>query len=121
LATRFFSPLACFTLKLPLKSPVSSLIPAELLFQDVRVTATHTATGVSRFTTTGSGGTYTISLLPVGTYSVTAEATGFKAAVAEGITLDVSQQRKVDFTLALAGVQSTVEVNAASPLLNTTT
>jgi hypothetical protein len=84
------------------------------------VTATHTATGVSRFTITGSAGTYTISLLPVGTYSVAADAAGFKAAVAEGITLDVSQQRKVDFTLAVTGVRSIVEVTAAPPLLNTT-
>jgi hypothetical protein len=35
----------------------------------IRVTPTHTATGVSRFTVTGSGGIYTIALLPAGTYS----------------------------------------------------
>ena len=95
--------------------------PSGAVVPNVRVAATHTATGVSRFTITSRAGTYTIPLLPVGTYSVTADAPGFKKAVAEGITLDVSQQRKVDFTLALAGVQSTVEVNAAPPLLNTTT
>lgn len=94
--------------------------PSGAVVPNVRVSATHTATGASRFTITGGAGTYTIPLLPVGTYSVRADAKGLKAAVAEGIKLDVSQQRKVDFTLALTGVQFTVEVNAAPPLLNTT-
>ncbi|MGH9433572.1 MAG: hypothetical protein ACRD3T_18740, partial [Terriglobia bacterium] len=44
----------------------------------------------------------------------------FKAGMAQDITLDVSQQREVNFTLVVAGVQSTVEVTAAPPLLNTT-
>ncbi|MGH9451629.1 MAG: carboxypeptidase regulatory-like domain-containing protein, partial [Terriglobia bacterium] len=68
-----------------------------------------------------SAGTYTIPHLPVGTYTVTAVASGFKTAVAQDVTLDVSQQRQVNFTLALAGVLSKVEVKATPPLLNTTT
>ena len=87
--------------------PTGAVVPS------VKVTATNTATRVSRFTLTGSVGTYTIPLLPVGTYSVAAEGTGFKKGVAEGITLDVAQQRKVNFTLALGGVLSSVQVNAA--------
>jgi hypothetical protein len=94
--------------------------PTGAVAPNAKVIATNTATRVSRFTVTGSVGTYTIPLLPVGTYSVSAEGTGFKKGVAEGITLDVAQQRKVDFTLALAGVTSSVQVNAAPPLLNTT-
>jgi len=95
--------------------------PSGALVPNVRVTAKQPATGASRSTLTSSSGTYTLAALLVGTYTVTAEAHGFKSAVAQEITLDVAQQRRVDFTLALAGVQSTVEVNAAPPLLNTTT
>jgi hypothetical protein len=95
--------------------------PSGALVPNVKVTAHQPATGASRSTLTSSAGTYTIAALPVGTYTVTAEGPGFKTAVAQDITLDVAQQRSVDFTLALAGVQSTVEVNAAPPLLNTTT
>lgn len=94
--------------------------PSGAVIPNARVTATNTATQVPRFTITGRTGTYTISLLPVGTYVVTAEAPGFKTAVAEEITLDVSQQRKVDFTEGLTTVQSTVQVSAAPPLLDTT-
>ena len=44
--------------------------PSGAVVPNVRVAATHTATGVSRFTITSRAGTYTIPLLPVGTYSV---------------------------------------------------
>jgi hypothetical protein len=94
--------------------------PSGGVVPNARITATRDATGVSQSTVSSSAGTYTIPNLMVGTYTVTAEAPGFKTGVAHGITLDVSQQREVNFTLALAGVQSTVEVSAAPPLLNTT-
>jgi hypothetical protein len=86
--------------------PTGAVVPG------VKVTAMNTATRVSRFTVTGSVGTYTIPRWPVGTYLVTAQGVGLKKGVAEGITLDVGQQRKVDFTLALAGALSSVQVNA---------
>ena len=94
--------------------------PSGAVIPGVKVTATSVATGVSQYTVTGSAGTYTIPRLMVGTYNVTAETAGFKTGTAEGITLDVAQQRAVDFKLALAGVTAKVEVNAAPPLLDTT-
>jgi hypothetical protein len=94
--------------------------PSGAVVPNVRITATNTATGISQSTISSSAGTYTIPRLPVGTYTVTAEIRGFKPGIAHGITLDVSQQRQVNFTLALAGVQAKVEVTAAPPLLNTT-
>jgi hypothetical protein len=94
--------------------------PTGAVVPNVRVTATRTATGVWQSTITSSAGTYTIPQLLVGTYRVTAEAAGFKIGVANQITLSVSQQREVDFTLVLAGVKSTVQVSAAPPLLDTT-
>jgi hypothetical protein len=94
--------------------PTGAVVPG------VKVTATRVETGVSQSTVTTSAGTYTIPSLVVGAYNVTAEAGGFKTRIASGITLDVSQERSVDFKLALAGVTSAVEVNAAPPLLDTT-
>jgi hypothetical protein len=96
------------------KDPSGAVVP------NARITATRTATGVSQSTISSGAGTYTVPRLPVGTYTVTAAALGFKTGVAQSITLDVSQQRQVNFTLALAGVQAKVEVTAAPPLLNTT-
>jgi hypothetical protein len=94
--------------------------PSGAVIPGAKVTATRVETGVSQFTVTSGAGTYTIPRLVVGTYNVTAEGPGFKTGTAEGITLDVAQQRAVDFKLALAGVTAKVEVNAAPPLLNTT-
>jgi hypothetical protein len=94
--------------------PTGAVIPG------AKITAKRIETGVSQSTVTGGSGTYTIPNLVVGTYDVTAEGGGFKTANATGITLDVSQQRQVDFKLTVVGVESTVEVNAAPPLLNTT-
>jgi hypothetical protein len=93
--------------------PTGAVIPG------AKVTATRVETGVAQYTVTTSVGTYTIPSLVVGTYKVVAEAQGFKTATANGIALDVSQERAVDFKLVVAGVSQQVEVNAAPPLLNT--
>ncbi|MGA2575072.1 MAG: carboxypeptidase regulatory-like domain-containing protein [Bryobacteraceae bacterium] len=94
--------------------------PSGAVIPSAKITATNVATKVSQSTVTGGSGTYTIPNLVVGTYDVTAEGGGFKTANATGITLDVSQQREVDFKLTLVGVASTVEVDATPALLNTT-
>src|SRR5258708_16510711 len=94
--------------------------PSGAVIPGAKVTATRVDTGFSQSTVTGGAGNYTIPNLVVGTYNVTAEGGGFKTANATGITLDVSQQREVDFKLTVVGVESTVEVNATPPLINTT-
>lgn len=94
--------------------------PSGAVVPSAKVTAVQEGTGFTRSTVSGASGTYTIPNLVVGTYTVTAEVGGFKTGTATGITLDVAQQREVDFRLTMAGVTSTVEVNAAPPLLNTT-
>jgi len=94
--------------------------PSGAVIPGAKVTATRVDTGVSQSTVTGGTGNYTIPNLVVGTYNVTAEGGGFKTANINGITLDVSQQREVNFKLTVVGVESTVEVNATPPLLNTT-
>ena len=94
--------------------------PSGAVIAGAKVTATRVETGVAQATVTTSAGTYTIPRLVVGTYNVVAEAPGFKSGTAEGITLDVSQERAVDFKLVVAGVTQQVEVTAAPPLINTT-
>ena len=94
--------------------------PSGAIIPGAKVTATRVETGVAQSTVTTGAGSYTIPSFVVGTYNVVAEAQGFKTGTAENITLDVSQQRAVDFKLVLAGVTQQVEVNAAPPLINTT-
>jgi|HubBroStandDraft_4_1064222.scaffolds.fasta_scaffold15494_2 hypothetical protein len=94
--------------------------PSGAVIPNARVTAIRLGTGVSQSTVTGTAGTYTIPNLGVGTYNVTVQSQGFRTGSAADVTLDVSQQREVDFKLTLVGVESTVEVDTAPPLLNTT-
>jgi carboxypeptidase family protein len=93
--------------------PTSAVIP------NAKVTAVEKATGLTRSTLTSGAGTYSLTTLPVGQYTVTAEASSFKSASSD-VTLDVSQQREVNFTLPLASSTTAVEVSAAPPLLTTT-
>src|SRR5258705_13984503 len=57
----------------------------------VSVTARNTGTGVTTKTTTGANGSYTIPLLPVGTYEVSVEHSGFKKFVANGNVVQIGQ------------------------------
>ena len=94
--------------------------PSGAVVPGATITATNVATGVPQTTVSTSAGTYTLPRLPVGTYTVTAAAKGFQQAQATEVTLDVSQQREINFTLAVGSVTATVEVSAAPPLINTT-
>jgi len=94
--------------------------PTGAVVPNAAITAINVATGVRQVTRSTANGNYTLAHLVVGTYNVTAEAQGFKTGAANDLILDVSQQREVNFTLALAGVTSEVKVTTAPPLLNTT-
>src|SRR5437879_5322060 len=76
----------------------------------VSVTATNTATGVSSKTLSGRAGDFTIPLLRVGTYLVSAEMTGFKLSQQSGVVVQVGETVHVDIHMQLGNVKQTVEV-----------
>ena len=94
--------------------------PAGAAIPGAKVTAVQKSTAFTRSTVTSGAGTYTLPQMAVGGYSVSVEISGFETA-SRDITLDVEQNREVDFTLKLRGVQSTVEVSDVAPTINTTT
>jgi len=67
-------------------------------------------TGVTRQAQAEANGTYIVSQLPVGVYSVTAEVTGFKKFVQRGIEVSVDENRRVDIQLQLGAVTESVQV-----------
>ncbi len=95
--------------------------PSGAVVSGAKIVATQEGTGLTRTGVASSDGTYTLANLPVGNYTVTAEASGFNKAVSGGITLYVGQQQQLDFTLTLPGTEERVEVTATPPLVNTTT
>jgi hypothetical protein len=74
------------------------------------VTATDTGTNASRSTVTLGDGSYQFSLLPIGTYQVTVEQTGFRKYVREGIVLNVNQNARLDVVLQVGAASQVVEV-----------
>src|SRR5262249_35868164 len=65
-------------------------------------------------------GSYRFSALPVGAYEVRAEQPGFRTEVRSGLTLTVSQEAVVNFTLQPGALDQTVVVTEEAPLVNTT-
>jgi len=86
-----------------------------------KVTATDVQRGVPYSTQTNTAGVYDLPRLPVSTYDVNVEMTGFQTVIQKGILLELNQTARVDFKLQLGLVTQTVEVTAAPPLLSTDT
>src|ERR1051325_1646428 len=85
------------------------------------VAVTNVDTGIATKTTTDSSGNYVVTPLPVGHYSVTVEAQGFKKSVSGGITLNVQDRIGVNVVLEVGDLTETVEIVGAAPALQTDT
>src|ERR1700691_1529659 len=79
--------------------------PSGAVVGGVKVSAVNEATGVSRDTQSSGSGDYGFPDLPVGTYTLTFELTGFKKDVRKGIALDVNQVITLNMTMQLGGTQ----------------
>jgi hypothetical protein len=78
------------------------------------VTLTNQGTNEQRAGTTDVAGDYRFAALPAGVYRVSVKASGFKLFVAKDITLDSSRIRRVDATLELGDVTTTVTVEGGN-------
>ncbi len=94
--------------------------PSGAVVAGAKVTATNVATGLVRSTNTTGTGDYSLPNLPPGTYDVKVSASGFAEGGAKGVTLNVGDQRDMNFKLPVAGSTATVEVTATAPLIETT-
>jgi len=85
----------------------------------VQIKLSNTAIGVTRETITNESGNYRVDQLPVGTYTVEAELSGFKKGLRSSITVDIDARVRIDFTLSPGDVSEVVDVTAAAPLVQT--
>ena len=83
------------------------------------VTVTNEETGIGREAQTGQDGGYRVPSLLPGIYSVRAVQEGFQATEVTGVELQVNRAVTVNAVLELGAVTETVEVVAATPLLDT--
>jgi hypothetical protein len=86
----------------------------------VTVTVTQQGTGLNRTATTDPTGSYVFVSLPVGTYDVSAELSGFKKAVKTGYQLVSDGRVTADFGLDVGGMSEVVEVSVHGETVNTT-
>ncbi|MBM3739838.1 MAG: hypothetical protein FJW39_29085 [Acidobacteria bacterium] len=84
-----------------------------------KVTITNQDTGVSQTQTTNDSGNYTFLQVPVGTYGVKCEMTGFKAEVVSNLRVETAAQVRRNFAMQVGEVTETVEVSAGAVQLNT--
>jgi hypothetical protein len=80
----------------------------------VTVTATNAASGLVQTTVTNEVGLYVFAALPVGTYRIETELTGFRSAARDEVILNVADDQKHDFILEPGALAETVTVEAAS-------
>lgn len=85
-----------------------------------KVTITSQGTGVTREATTDESGHYLVPLLPVATYTLHVQSSGFQAVEQKDVRLQVDESREVNFSLAPASVTENVEVSAAEVAVETT-
>ncbi|MDI3253361.1 MAG: TonB-dependent receptor [Bacillota bacterium] len=85
-----------------------------------QITITNQSTGVQNHAVTSSSGTYTVTGLIPGAYSVEVNAGGFKTFRINNINVEVSTTATINATLATGETSETVEVTANPIALNTT-
>ena len=87
----------------------------------VQVSVRNEATGSESLTVSGPAGTYTLPVLPIGSYTLTAQMAGFKTYVRNRVPVQVAQTTRIDVVLEVGGVEERVTVTAEAPLMNTDT
>jgi hypothetical protein len=72
-------------------------------------------------TATDESGNFSVTLLPIGTYSLIAEAKGFKKTVLNDVVLRVNDNRKLALTLEVGQVADQITVEASAVTVNVAT
>src|SRR6201999_766728 len=86
---------------------------------NANITVEALATHLKYTSRTGDSGAYKVVDLPVGDYTVTTVANGFKQSIAPKVTLQTAQAADLDITMALGAVSEQVTVTTTVPVINT--
>ncbi len=84
-----------------------------------QVTATQTATNARYTSKTTTAGDFTVPSLPVGTYRIRVENTGFKIYIADNVVVAPGSTVELDVALEVGTSQQTIEINANAQVLQT--
>jgi len=93
--------------------------PSGGVIPGAKVTLTDEGTGVGMTTVTDNRGIYVFTGVRPSTYSIRVEAPSLASQERKDLTLAVSQQATLDFTLSPGTVSETINVTEQAPLLDT--
>jgi outer membrane receptor protein involved in Fe transport len=93
--------------------------PSGAAVPNAKVTITNQATNLSVTVTSNQTGAYSAKELPVGTYKITVEASGFKTFSDVGVVLNAGSIAHVDAKMALGQAREVVEVTSQEVAVNT--
>jgi hypothetical protein len=93
--------------------------PTGAVLAGVKVTLVNEGTNISRDAATNESGDYDFVQIPVGTYRLEFDLTGFKKNVRRDVTLDVNQVITLNMTMQLGATQEVVDVTSEAPLVET--
>jgi Carboxypeptidase regulatory-like domain len=85
------------------------------------VAATSVERGIMYTATTNDSGLYLIAHLPVGSYTLKVEKSGFASATHPQFVLTLNQVARIDIAMKVGQASETVEVSGAAPVLKTET
>ena len=101
------------TLRGTVTDPSASITPG------ATVTLRNEGTGLTRTSVTNDAGLYVFPELPIGTYTMTVELSGFKTASRTNIVLTVAEDRAIDVQLEPGAVSETITVESAAQSVRT--
>jgi hypothetical protein len=81
------------------------------------VIATSIETNAAHKAITEKDGSYFLTQLAPGAYTLSVEATGFRKLIETGLNLQINQQARLDLTVKVGQVSDTLEVTGQPPLL----
>jgi Carboxypeptidase regulatory-like domain/TonB dependent receptor len=93
--------------------------PTGAVLANVKVALVNEGTNVSRSMVTNGNGDYDFVEVPVGTYRLEYDLTGFKKNVRRGVVLDVNQVVTLNMTMQLGESKEIVDVTSEAPLVET--
>lgn len=92
-----------------IKDPSGAAVP------NATITIVNKDTGFRRELTSSATGEYEAPYIPLGNYTITVKAQGFRTVDRTGLNLQIDQKARVDITVAVGDVAETISVVEAAP------
>jgi hypothetical protein len=99
-----------------IRGRVTDPVASPIAQADVKIE--NTGTGLEKSSQTTDDGYYVFPNLPLGSYTVTIQKTGFQTQVHPGVVLDAGFEAVIDAQLPVGSVSTSVEVSGGAPIID---